>query len=246
MLKYLIKKSFHNLFFTHLFNKIFVCGARLLRVKSAPRLQILLKIFRKFIVCGMIFAPILFFTSAFATKAEDDAQFLYLDAVAENGSEEKLIKAQEAYNSLYLENPKLEYKLRLASLNALKAKFFFMPNKKMEFANLSIREFGDMEAEILESGNKELIYEFHLYRGRTFINFPSMFKKKSIAIADIKTCIEMAKSLKRPSRELGGLFLEYALILKYESKPEEAKLYAGKALVEELDEYEIKKAKKLL
>jgi tetratricopeptide (TPR) repeat protein len=179
------------------------------------------------------------------TKEEMDAQMLYLKAVSNSGKEEDLEKAMKSYEDLFEVSPKIEYELRIASLTALKAKFFFMPNKKTEMANKSIRYFADLEEKIAGSKDKNLIYEFHLYRGRTFIEFPGMFKKKEIAINDLKTATESLEKLNRPSLEKGGLFLAYAKALKDEGKKEEVKLFVAKALAEELSEEEIKEAKSI-
>lgn len=179
------------------------------------------------------------------TKEEMDAQMLYLQAVSNSGKAEDLEKAMKSYEELFIVNPKMEYELRIASLTALKAKFFFMPNKKTEMANKSIRYFADLEEKIMASKDENLIYEFHLYRGRTFIEFPGMFKKKEIAINDLKTAIEISAYLNRSFPEKGGLFLAYAKALKDEGKTEEAKLFAEQALKEELSEDEIKEAKKV-
>lgn len=188
----------------------------------------------------LLFILVLPFTSILAnTQTEVDeakAQILYIKAVSKNAKEEDIDKAYDTYKEMLIKNPKIQYEFRLAPLIALKAKFTNWPNKKLDFANKSIAYFKDIAKRVEAITDKNIIYEFHLYRGRTFAKLPSRFDTRDIGLADLKTSIELGKELKKPSSEIGGTLVLYALVLNDEGKKDEAKVYAKEAYDYELTE----------
>lgn len=116
----------------------------------------------------------------------------------------------------------------------------------MGLANEAIDKFTELEKEILGVQDVETLYEFHLFRGRTYFQFPSLLNKKDIAKRDIKDSISLLLKLanKRNSGEIARLYLTFAIILKDENELEKASEYAKKALalniLEEQDKLQAK------
>ena len=174
------------------------------------------------------------------------AQNLYWEAVYKGGIK-RVEKAEKEYSAL-LKTGKhpINYKLRIASLTAMKAKYVFWPHEKMAYVNESMQTFNRLQRKIDKKDSMALTYEFHMYRGRTYIHFPFFFNKKELAMEDIKKAAEMAVTLKRPTKELGPFYLEYAEYLKKDNLREDAKTYAKKALQNQLSKEESNRAKRLL
>jgi len=177
---------------------------------------------------------------------EINAQNLYLEAVYQGG-EKRIEKAEKAYLELLKngEHP-LNYKFRLASLSAMKAKYAFWPHEKMGFVNESIRQFDRLEHEIKKKNDDVLTYEFYMYRGRTYIHLPSFLNKKNLAMEDMKKAAVLSEQLPISPKELGPFYLEYAELLKKEGLDNESKKYARKSLKQSLSESEKMKAERLL
>ncbi len=160
---------------------------------------------------------------------EANAEALYMKAVSKDAKEEDVEKAYKVYEDMLRIHPKIQYEFRLAPLIALKAKFTILPNKKIDFVNKSIAYFEDIAKRIEMITDKNIIYEFHLYRGRTFAKLPNRFNVKDTGLTDLKTSIELGKSLNKPSAEIGGAMVLYASALKDAGKQDEAKIYASEA-----------------
>jgi tetratricopeptide (TPR) repeat protein len=183
--------------------------------------------------CGSVFADI--------------NKQLYLEAVSHDGNMEKALKAEEAFLKLEGELPAFYNRVRLATLLALKAKFSTL--KKIHFVNKSIDAFDELAKEISPTSNIVDKYELHLFRGRTFSQFPAIFGKKEIAKEDIKTAIQILENneLNREDGEVARLFLSYAIILDSEGGKENSREFARKAIsLDGLDAKDMETAKKLL
>lgn len=181
------------------------------------------------------------------TEKELEAQFLYIDAVSRKGSMEKIEVAEKAYNALIAsDNSKINYKFRIASLTAVKAKHKWWPHEKMGFANEGVRLFDKVERKVKKSEDDILKYEFHLYRGRTYINFPGFLGKRDTAMKDFEIVATMSMTLDRPEEELGPFYLDYAKALDKDGKVDQTKKYAQLAIQNKLTDYELKEAKKLV
>jgi len=181
------------------------------------------------------------------TDDELSAQRLYIQAVSHKGDLDQVKKAEMAYRKLLKkEHTNLYYQLRIASLTAVKAKHTFWPHEKMGFVNEGVRLFDRIERKVKAKNIRALSYEFHLYRGRTYINFPGFLKKRKLALADLEKVAILAKQLKRPKEELGPFYLAYAQALYKDGQKKKAKDYCNLALNNTLSDYELKAAKKLL
>ena len=181
------------------------------------------------------------------TEDEIKAQYLYIDAVSEKGSIKKIELAKKEYEKLISSNKnKIEYKFRLASLQAVRAKYIFWPNEKLELVNKSIRQFDRLEQKVLKIQKINTTYEFHLYRGRTYINFPKFLGKYNLALSDFKKAAKIANKIKRPKKELGPFYLNYANELYRNEDYKSAVKYSKLALKNELTKKEIKKANKII
>ena len=170
------------------------------------------------------------FWASFGEITRDFAMDLYLDAISKNGNMEKALKSEKAFLELEEKHPSFFNRVRLASLLALKAKFSTL--KKLHFVNQSINAFESLEPEALKTTNLVDKYEFHLFRGRTFSQLPSLFGKKSIARQDIENAISMLETseISRDSAEVARLFLSYSIMLKEDGEAEKSKVFAKKAI----------------
>jgi hypothetical protein len=180
------------------------------------------------------------------TPAEITAQYAYIEAVGPNTSMAKIETAENAYQTLQRQTPKLGYGCRMASLMAVKATQVRWPHQKIGYANQSIRLFDRLERQAMASDDPQERYEFHLYRGRTYSNFPGFLNKKQAAAADLRKAAEMAPSLNRPPEELGSFYLAYALFLEKDGDLAGAKHYGRLAHDYVLSDHDAKAAKKLL
>jgi hypothetical protein len=200
----------------------------------------------KFLSVFLLFLG-LFCGSVFADISKNEVMQLYLEAVSHDSNIEKALKAEEAFLKLEAEVPAFYNKVRLATLLALKAKFSTL--KKIHFVNKSIDAFDELAKEISPTSNIVDKYELHLFRGRTFSQFPAIFGKKEIAKEDIKTAIQILENneLNREDGEVARLFLSYAIILDSEGDKKNSKEFASKAIsLDGLDAKDLETAKKLL
>jgi hypothetical protein len=168
----------------------------------------------------------------FEKITEKEAEEIYFQAVSSDiGTKELSEKAWTIYDSLQKANPSIANKIKLASLTALKAKFASLFSRA-GFVNSSIEQFLSIEKEALSQSDIKIIYEFHLYRGRTFQKLPTIFGQKKVAASDIKTAIELLPKLpaKRPKPELGRLYFAYAQVLKDEGSQILSREMARKAI----------------
>jgi hypothetical protein len=159
---------------------------------------------------------------------------------------EKALKSEQTFLALEETSPSFFNKVRLASLIAIKAKFSTF--KKLHFVNKSIDAFTALETEALNSSDIIDKYEFHLFRGRTFAQFPSLFSKKTIARQDIENAINILETsnISRENPEIARLFLSYAIILKDDGETEKSKTFAKKAIsFNELEDEDVALAIKL-
>jgi tetratricopeptide (TPR) repeat protein len=174
----------------------------------------------------------LFFASTFAENAtKEQATQIYSEAISADGNLEKAERAEKAFQILEAENPSFYNRIRLASLVAVRAKHSSL-FRRMGLANEAIDKFTELEKEILGVQDVETLYEFHLFRGRTYFQFPSILNKKDVAKKDIKEAILLLPKLanKRNAGEIARLYLSFAIILKDENELEKASEYAKKAL----------------
>ncbi len=179
-------------------------------------------------------------------QAESSAQQKYLEAVSENGNFDKVLEAEKVYEELIKnQGEKLPYQFRLASLTSIKAKYAFWPHEKMGYANEGIRMFDALERKIQAVKDKDVLYEFYLYRGQTYIHFPKFFNKFAIGLKDFEQATQLAESLGRPKQELASLYFTYAKYLKKEKVTEKAKHFAQRALDNDLPEKDRKEAQKI-
>lgn len=174
----------------------------------------------------------LFFASTFAENVtKEQATQFYSEAISSTGNLEKAERAEKAFQILEAENPSFDNKIRLASLVAIKAKHSSL-FKRMGLANEAIDKFTELEKEISGVQDVAILYEFHLFRGRTYFQFPSILNKGDIAKKDIKEAILLLPKLAstRNAGEIARLYLTFAIILKDENEPAKASEYAKKAL----------------
>jgi hypothetical protein len=174
----------------------------------------------------------LFFASTFAENVtKEQATQFYSEAISSEGNLEKAERAEKAFQILEAENSSFYNRIRLASLVAVRAKHSSI-FKRMGLANEAIDKFTELEKEISGVQDVTTLYEFHLFRGRTYFQFPSILNKKDVAKRDIKDAIFLLLKLAngRNSGEIARLYLTFAIILKDENEPEKASEYAKKAL----------------
>lgn len=176
-----------------------------------------------------------------ATKSELAAQNLFIDAVGQDGSIAKIDAAESAYRMLGV-TTNLRYQLRIAALTAARAWYKYWPPEKLGVVNDAIQQFDQIEKQITPLVDVNMQYEFHLYRGRTYINFPTMLGKRSIAMADFKMVAALIPQLNRSKSELGPFYLEYARELRVEKRWELAKKFTKLALENSLSSRETQEA----
>lgn len=187
------------------------------------------------------------FSFAFGAEETDNVNELYSKAISEkNGNKEIAGKLEEAYLKMEKEHPSIQNRIRLANIIAIKAKFTSFFLTRAGLVNKSIAAFESVEKEITPDTNKTVLYEFHLFRGRTFYKLPSIFGRKSIAKKDIEYAVHHMPD-DRDNGEKARLFATYALALEEDNKEMEAKEFAKRAMsLNALEEADAKSIKHLL
>ena len=201
---------------------------------------------KKFLFITTIFAISSF--AAIAEVTQMQAHSLYLQAISEkSGSLEMTKKTEDAYFELEAKNPNIKNRIRLASLTALQAKYSSL-FKRAGLVNDAIDKYNALEIEVASITDETILYEFHLFRGRTYIQLPSLFGKKDAGRQDIKEAIRILPRIEtsREKPEINRLYLSYAVVLKDEGEDEKSREYANKALLSNtLQDEDIKLAEKL-
>lgn len=198
--------------------------------------------------CYILCFLILFSNIVFASVTKEQANLLYNKAISNSSTYEDATKAEDAFELLNKESPSFYNKIRLATLLALKAKHSSIFKRK-ELAEESIKAFDELKPYIEKSESVEEIYEFHFFRGRTYINFPSFMGKSEIASQDLHTAVRMVQKglVVRPKAEVARLYLSFGKLLINDGNRSEGTTFLQEALdTNTLDEEDIKFVKKYI
>ncbi len=139
---------------------------------------------------------------------EQEAQEAYLKAVGEQACKKDVATAEELYRGLLSSQGVLRtirYRIRLASLSALKAKHVFWLPQKLKYVHESINRFNHLKPQVEAQEDLDLEYEYYMYRGRTYIHLPAFFHKRETAMSDLKKALDYVDVLNRPRQEVEQL-----------------------------------------
>ena len=156
----------------------------------------------------------------------------YMGTLSQNGRWKSIKVAERLLRSKMVKAGYTENKdLQSASLTALKAKYLYRQKEKLLYLSASLRAFNDIYDLKKKTNDKQALYDFHVYRGMTYIDFPDYLRHVDrLALADLNKAIGLALDLGRPDEELAEIYLIIANKYHADRKTEEARAMAQKVM----------------